>query len=134
MARAQNRRTAEGDAQRTDRRAPQLLQVAGTRQNVLALLPADAGRRLAGQVGQTEAPEVEGRDVEAPIEEGTHRDVADVVEAPRGEQPVDDDQRRPGHALVKADAGGDVLAVRALEDVIRELSGICVSQVGRLAL
>ena len=43
-----------------------------------------------------EAPQVERGDVEAPLVVGADRDLAHVVEAARGEEAVDDDQRRAG--------------------------------------
>ena len=94
--------------------------------------PAGRGRR-AGQLGHAEAAQIEGRHVEAPLVERADGDLADVVEAARGEEPVDDDQRWPGR-LLQRDRGGDPLAVRSLDDVVLELARVAVADHRSLAV
>ena len=113
--------------------AAELLHVASERQDVEALLPAAGRGRRAGQLGHAEAAEIESRHVEAPLVERADGDLTDVVEAARGEEPVDDDQRWTGR-LLQRDGGGDPLAVRSLDDVVLELARVAVADHRSLAV
>ena len=104
VAGAEHGGAAQRDPERAHRGRSELLQVAPRGDHVLALLPAHRRRRLAGQVREPEAPQVEGEHVEAPFVVGVDGDLAHVVEAPRGEQAVHDDQPGPCGSLLEPDA------------------------------
>ena len=127
----QHRTPAERDAERADAGPAELLHVAREGEDVEALLPSTRGRRRAGQLRHPEAAQIERGDVEAPLVERADRDLADVVEAAVGEETVDDDQRRP-RRLLERNRRGDPLTVRALDDVVLELTRIAVADHGAL--
>src|SRR5262249_59833895 len=109
----------------------ELLQAAARADDVLALLPTGGARRVAEQVREPEAAQVDRGDVEAPVEVGADGDLTDVVEEAVREQAVDDDE--PGAGLIVGrDGDRDPLPVGALEVVVAELARVGVAKPERV--